>query len=135
MMQISSNQARAVLQAAEARSRELGVASNIAVMDAGAHLMAFSRMDDALLGTIDLAVGKAKTSALFGKNTEALGELCKPGGPFPGLDLSNGGLVIFTGGVPIRSGDGTVIGAVGVSGGDPAQDLDIARTASAALPL
>jgi uncharacterized protein GlcG (DUF336 family) len=134
-MQILSNHARAILDAAEARSRELGIAANIAIMDAGAHLKAFSKMDDALLGTIDIAVRKAKTAALFGKNTEVLGELCKPGGPFPGLDLTNGGLVIFTGGVPIRSADGTVIGAVGVSGGDPAQDLDIAQTASVALSL
>jgi uncharacterized protein GlcG (DUF336 family) len=104
-------------------------------MDAGAHLKAFPRMDGAILGTINIAVRKAKTAALFGKNTEVLGEFCKPGGPFPGLDLTNGGLVIFTGGVPIFAGNGTVIGALGVSGGDPAQDLDIAQTASVALPL
>jgi len=131
-MQLSSKQAHAILDAAAARSRELGVASNIAVMDAGAHLKAFSGMDGALLGTIDLAMKKARTAALFGKNTEVLGELCKPGGPFPGLDLSNGGLVIFTGGIPIVSADGTLIGAVGVSGGDTVQDLDIAQKAAAA---
>lgn len=132
MTQISSKQAYAILKAAETRSRELGVASNIVVMDAAAHLKAFSRMDDALLGTIDIAVRKARTVALFGKNTEAVGALCKPDGLFPGMETTNGGLVTFTGGVPVRSADGTVIGAVGVSGGDPVQDLDIAQTASLA---
>lgn len=130
MIQISSKQAYAILKAAETRSRELGVASNIVVMDAGAHPKAFSRMDDALLGTIDIAFRKARTAALFGKNTEAVGALCKPAGPFPGMETTNGGLVTFTGGVPLRCADGTVIGAVGVSGGDPVQDLDIAQTAS-----
>jgi uncharacterized protein GlcG (DUF336 family) len=135
MINISLKQAYAILKAAETRSRELGVASNIVVMDAGAHLKAFSRMDDALLGTIDIALRKARTAALFGKNTEAVGALCKPDGPFPGMETTNGGLVTFTGGVPVRAADGTVIGAVGVSGGDPVQDLDIAQTASLVVSL
>lgn len=128
-MHISSVQARAILDAGEARAKEMGVPVNIAVLDGGGHLKAFLRMDDAMLGCIDIALTKARTSALFGKNTEALGELCKPGGPFPGLELTNGTLVIFPGGLPILSKDGTLHGAVGVSGGTSLQDAEIAQAA------
>ena len=106
---------------------------NIAVLDAAVHLKAFSRMDGALLGSIDIALGKARTAALFGMRTEAIGEFSKPGGTSPGLENSNGGLVVFAGGLPIRNAEGTVIGAVGISGGAVAQDLDIAEAAAAAL--
>jgi uncharacterized protein GlcG (DUF336 family) len=96
-------------------------------------LKAFERMDGALLGSIDIAVGKAKTSALFGTRTENLGEYSKAGGPAPGLELTNGGLVVFAGGVPLTSKDGTVIGAVGISGGTPSQDGEVASAAAASL--
>ncbi len=132
-MQISSLQAQAVVAAGEARASAIGVPVNIAVLDAGVHLKAFSRMDGALLGSIDIAFGKARTAALFGMNTEAVGELCRPGGGSPGLELTNGILVVFAGGVPIRGPGGLLLGAVGVSGGAVAQDLDIAQAAAAAL--
>jgi uncharacterized protein GlcG (DUF336 family) len=115
-----------------AAAREIGVPMNIAVLDAAAHLKSFVRMDGALLGSIDIALGKARTSALFGMNSEAVGEFCKPGGSSPGLELTNGVLVVFAGGVPIRDGNGVVIGAVGVSGGAVAQDANVAQAAAAA---
>jgi uncharacterized protein GlcG (DUF336 family) len=104
---------------------------NVALLDAGAHLKAFVRMDGALLGSLDIALGKAKTAALFGMPTEAVGEFCKPGGSSPGLELTNGGLVVFPGGVPIRDGAGALIGAVGVSGGAVDQDRHVAEIAVA----
>ena len=90
-------------------------------------------MDGALLGSIDIALGKARTAALFGMRTEDIGEFCKPGGTSPSLEQTNGGLVVFAGGIPIIGSDGAVIGAVGISGGAVVQDLDIAEAAAAAL--
>ena len=83
----------------------------------------------ALLGSIDIAFGKARTAVLFGMNSEAMGEFCKPDGPSPGLELTNGTLVVFAGGVPIRGRDGGVIGSIGVS---VEQDLLVARAAASA---
>lgn len=132
-MSITHAQAQAVLAAAEAAADEIGVPMNIAVLDAGVHLKAFTRMDGALLGSIDIALGKAKTAALFGFNTEVIGEFSKPGGTSPGLEQTNGGLVVFAGGVPLRDGAGGLVGAVGVSGGSVAQDAQVAQAAAAAL--
>lgn len=132
-MKITTRQARAVIAGGEARASEIGVPVNIAVLDAGVHLKTFSRMDGALLGSIDIAIGKAKTAALFGTTTEAIGEFCRPGGTSPGLEQTNGGLVVFAGGMPLSRPGGPVIGAVGVSGGSVAQDREIAEAAAAAL--
>jgi hypothetical protein len=85
-MSISQVQADAVIAAAREAADEIGVPMNIAVFDDGANLKAFLRMDGALLGSADIALGKAKTAALFGCNTEVIGEFCKPGGTSPGLD-------------------------------------------------
>lgn len=132
-MSISHAQAAAVLAAAENAANAIGVPMNVAILDAGVHLKAFSRMDGALLGSIDIAIGKAKTAALFGYNTEVIGEFSKPGGTSPGLELTNGGLVVFAGGVPLRDATGDLLGAVGVSGGSVAQDFEVAQAAAAAL--
>ncbi|MBH5388966.1 MULTISPECIES: heme-binding protein [Bradyrhizobium] len=120
------------MAAGRAAAREIGVPMNIAVLDAAAHIKSFVRMDGALLGSIDIALGKARTAALFGMNSEAVGEFCKPGGSSPGLELTNGTLVIFAGGVPIRDGTGALLGAIGVSGGAVAQDALVAQAAAAA---
>ena len=131
-MNISQARCDAVLLAAEAKAAEIGVPMNIAILDSGANLKAFLRMDGALIGSIDIALKKAKTSAVFGMNTEAVGEFCKPGGSSPGLEQTNGGLVVFAGGIPLRDADGSLLGAVGVSGGAVAQDLEVAQAAAAA---
>ncbi len=132
-MSITQSQAEAALAAARQTAEVIGVPMNIAVLDAGVHLKAFSRMDGALLGSIDIALGKARTAALFGLSTEAIGEFSKPGGTSPGLELTNGGLVVFAGGLPIRDENGVLLGAVGVSGGAVAQDLRVAQAAVAAV--
>jgi|SRR4029453_3362794 uncharacterized protein GlcG (DUF336 family) len=131
-MSLTEETAQSAITAARAAASEIGVPMNIAVLDAGAHLKAFARMDGALLGSIDIALGKAKTAALFGLNTETVGEFCKPGGSSPGLELTNGVLVVFAGGVPIRDQSGAVVGAVGISGGAVEQDLHVAQAAAAA---
>jgi uncharacterized protein GlcG (DUF336 family) len=106
---------------------------NIAVLDAGTNLKAFSRMDGAVLGSIDVALGKARTAALFQITSDAVWDYCKPGAPAPGLDRSNGGLMTFAGGIPIVAANGEMLGAVGVSGGAVPQDREIAEAAVASV--
>lgn len=132
---ITIDQATGILAAGQARAAAIGIAANIAVLDAGAHLKAFARMDGAVLGSIDVALGKARTATLFGISSEAVWDYCQPGAPAHNLEASNGGLMPFAGGLPLVARDGTLIGAVGVSGGAPSQDLDIAQVAVAALTV
>lgn len=129
---ITSDQSATAIAAAQAKAAAIGVAANIAVLDAGAHLKGFSRMDGAVLGSIDVSIGKARTSVLFGISSDAVWAYCQPGAPAPNLQASNGGLMPFPGGLPLFADD-TLIGAVGVSGGSPSQDLEIAEAAVAAL--
>ncbi len=131
-MPLTSSQARAVITAAEDKASALGVPAIIAVVDAGVHLKAFTRMDGAVLGSIDIALKKARTSALFQVDSEAVWEYCKPGAPAHYLELTNGGLAPFGGGVPIAAG-GELVGAVGISGGAVSQDQEIAIAAAAAF--
>jgi uncharacterized protein GlcG (DUF336 family) len=130
-MPITAHQAQAVITAGEAKASEIGVPMNIAVLDGGGHLKAFARMDGAVLGSIDIALKKAKTAVLFGMNSEAVGEFCKPGAPAQGLAATNDILVVFAGGIPIRNEAGEVIGSVGVSGGAVDQDYAVALAAAA----
>lgn len=129
---LTARQADAVVAAARERALGLGVAVNVAVVDAGAHLKAFSRMDGAVLGSIDLAMRKARTAVLFECPSEVVWDYCRPGAPAPTLELSHGGLAAFPGGIPLRAEGGVLIGAVGVSGGAVAQDLEIAQAGAAA---
>jgi uncharacterized protein GlcG (DUF336 family) len=122
-----------MIRAGEAKAAELGVPVIVAVLDAGTFLKALSRMDGAVLGSIDVAVGKARTAVLFGIRSEEVWEYCKPGAPAQGLQSTNGGLVTFAGGIPLRDRDGRLLGGVGVSGGAVAQDLEIAEAAAAAF--
>jgi uncharacterized protein GlcG (DUF336 family) len=130
---LTTDQTRKIIAAAEARATEIGVPVNIAVLDAGTNLKAFSRMDGAVLGSIDVAMGKARTAALFQTTSEAVWDYCKPGAAAPGLQLSNGGLMTFAGGIPLTDAYGAMIGAIGVSGGAVSQDREIAEVAAAAL--
>jgi uncharacterized protein GlcG (DUF336 family) len=132
-MEMMSVQAQAIIAGAEAKALEMGIPAVIAVLDAGAHLKALQRMDRAVLASIDIAMRKAKTAVLFEANSEAVWDYCKPGAPAPGLELSNGGLAPFGGGIPLRTADGTVIGALGVSGGTVSQDVEIALAAFSAF--
>lgn len=131
-MSLTAARAQAVVAAAQRRAEVLGIPVVVAVLDAGVHLSAFSRMDGAPLGSIDLALRKARTSALFGVTSETVWEYCRPGAPAPGLELSNGGLAPFGGGAPLLDGP-ALMGAVGVSGGSVAQDLEIAAAAADAF--
>src|SRR3712207_1265676 len=100
---------------------------NIAVVDAGGNLKAFVRMDGAWLGSIDISIRKAKTARYFDMPTGDIGQLSQPGGPLYNIEHSNGGLITFPGGLPIKSGDGTIIGAIGVSGSTVENDHTVAE--------
>ena len=134
-MQLTSAQARIVIDAAEMKANQIGVPVIVAVVDAAVHLKAFVRMDSAVLGSIDVAMKKARTAALFECSSEAVWEYCKPGAPAHALELTNDGLAPFPGGIPLRDADGRLLGAVGISGGAVAQDLEIAQAAAAAFAL
>lgn len=132
-MSITQTQADTAIAAARRAAEAIGVPMNIAVYDDGANMKAFVRMDGAFLGSADIAMNKARTAALFGFNTEALYDFVKPGGTSPGFERTNGGLIVFAGGIPVRDAQGRLIGAVGVSGGAVAQDYEVATTAVAAV--
>lgn len=131
---LSLSDAKLMLQAGEARAASFGIAYNIAVVDGGGSLVAFSRQDGGLIGSIDLAIGKAVTARLFDKTTALLNELAQPGGQLFGIGQSNGGrVIIFGGGIPALV-DGEIIGAVGASAGTVEQDIAVAEAAVAAIP-
>src|SRR5512145_2297319 len=102
MNDIAIKQAKAILEAAVAKSLQLGVKMNIAVVDAGANLKAFVRMDGAWLGSIDISQKKARTARFFDMPTGDVGGLSQPGGPLYMIEVSNGGLITFPGGVPLK---------------------------------
>lgn len=93
MNDISLEQAQDVVEASLAKSREIGTAMNIAVVDAGGNLKAFGRQDGAWIGSIDISQKKARTARLFDMNTGDIGALSQPGGPLYNIEVSNGGLI------------------------------------------
>lgn len=131
---ITHEGALAAILAAKKKAEESDVLVNIAVVDAGANLKAFIRMDESFLGSIDVAIKKAETARYFNSNTGDLGKLTQPGGIIYNIEHSNGGLITFPGGVPIKNKAGKIIGAIGVSGGTIEEDHDIAMT-GAKTPL
>ena len=130
---ITLDQAEAVIAAAKKKADEIGVPMNIAVVDAGNNLTAFARQDGAWLGSIAVAQDKAFTARAFDAATDDLYEKAQPGGSLYGIGVSNDGRVItFPGGVPLADGD-DIVGAVGVSGGEVAQDQEVAEAGAAAF--
>jgi uncharacterized protein GlcG (DUF336 family) len=133
-MPLTSDEAEAVVKAAKAKAANIGIAVSVVVLDFGGHLKAFSRMDGAWLGSIDVAMKKARTSVLFEMETQKIWELCRPDAQAHGLEFTNDGLVTFAGGIPLKGSDGQLLGAIGVSGGQVAQDFEVARAGWGALP-
>ena len=130
---IGLDQARAVVTAAIEKAREIGTKMDIAVVDSGANLKAFARMDEAWLGSIDIAMAKARTARFFNMPSGEIGKLSQPGGPLYNIEHSNGGLITFPGGVPLKTADGTVIGAIGVSGSLVEDDHAVAEAGAAVV--
>jgi uncharacterized protein GlcG (DUF336 family) len=130
---ISLDQAQAAVAAAIVKAGETNTKMDIAVVDAGGNLKAFSRMDGAWLGSIDISIKKAKTARFFDMPTGEIGKLSQPGGPLYQIEVSNGGLITFPGGVPLKSADGTIIGAIGVSGSTVENDHAVATAGAEAI--
>lgn len=133
MSNITLEQARKVIDAAFKKATEMDVKMNIAVVDAGTNLVAFNKMDDAWLGSIDISQKKARTARYFNMDSGSIGELSQPGGSLYNIEHSNNGLITFPGGVCIKNAEGTIIGAIGVSGGAVEDDQAVAKAGAAAL--
>ncbi|GAB2586895.1 GlcG/HbpS family heme-binding protein [Spirosoma areae] len=132
-MGITLEQAETAVQAAKAKAKEIGTLMNIAVVDAGANLTAFVRMDGAWLGSLDISQKKARTARYFDMPTGEIGKLSQPGGPLYNIEHSNGGLITFPGGIPIKNREGEIIGAIGVSGSSVDNDHTVAQAGVDAL--
>ena len=131
--QVTLASARRVIEAASKHAEKIGVPMNIAVVDAGANLVAFIRMDGSWLGSIDISQDKAFTARAFDMPTKELATMSQPGQPLFGIEASNDGrVVIFAGGIPLKS-DGQVVGAIGASGGRPDQDHSVAEAGATAF--
>lgn len=132
-MNITLDQAEKIISIAKEKASSLDTKMNIAVVDAGANLVAFVRMDGAWLGSLDISIKKAKTARFFDMNTGSIGELSQPGGSLYNIEHSNNGLITFPGGVPIKNASGEIIGAIGVSGSSVENDHAVADAGAKAL--
>lgn len=132
-MNITLEKAERAIQAAKTKSTEMDVKMNIAIVDSGANLVAFARMDGAWLGSLDIALKKAKTARYFDMPSGEIGKLAQPGESLFNIEHSNGGLISFPGGIPIENVDGHIIGAIGVSGSSVENDHAVAEAGLEAL--
>jgi len=132
-MNITLEQAEKIIAVAKEKSVAIDTKMNIAIVDAGANLVAFARMDGAWLGSLDISIKKAKTARYFNMNTGIIGELSQPGGALYNIEHSNNGLITFPGGVPIKNASDEVIGAIGVSGSSVENDHTVAEAGALAL--
>lgn len=127
MMNVNLEMAEKIIATAKKKAQEIDTKMNIAVVDAGANLVAFVRMDGAWLGSLDISIKKAKTARFFDMNTGSVGELSQPGGSLYNIEHSNNGLITFPGGIPLKNADGEIIGAIGVSGSVVENDHAVAE--------
>ncbi|MGH8758913.1 MAG: GlcG/HbpS family heme-binding protein [Burkholderiales bacterium] len=123
--------AKKIAVAAEAEARKNNWNVVIAVVDDGGHLVYLQRIDGTQTGSIDVAIGKARTSAAFKRPTKVFDELAKTR---PSITSISPTAVLLEGGVPVVVG-GQVVGAVGVSGVTSQQDAQIAEAGIAALGM
>ncbi len=133
MTSITLEQAEKIIMAAKEKAMDIKVPMNISVVDRGGNLVAFVRMDNAWLGSKDIAIKKAQTANYFDMNSGDLGKLSQPGQDLYGIEISNGGLISFPGGVVLKDSQSNIIGAVGVSGGSVKQDEKVAEAGADAL--
>jgi len=132
MTAITLEKALLLIDAAKSKAIELGVAASVVILDPGVNLKAFARMDGSWLGSIDVAIKKAKTSVLFEMETQIVWEIGNPQAQAHGIELTNDGLVTFAGGIPLKD-SGRLLCAIGVSGGLVAQDYKVACAGAATL--
>lgn len=126
-MEMNLQLAKQIIEGAEKEVQKLDVKMVISVVDTGGNLIALHRMDDAWIGSIDIAQGKAWTSVAFKLETESLASATIPEQELYGINTTNNGkIVVFGGGIPLLA-DGKVIGAIGVSGSTVPNDIAVAK--------
>jgi len=126
-MHVTLKQAHDAIEAAQKAAVKLKTQMCIAVVDSGANLKAFHRMDGAWVGSIDVAIRKARTACFFMMPTGELGKLSQPGKSLYAIEHSNDGLITFPGGLPIVDEEGVLIGAIRVSGSTVENDHAVAQ--------
>ncbi|ARO15192.1 putative glcG protein [Ketogulonicigenium robustum] len=131
ILRLDIDDARILIAGANAAADEIGVPMCIAIMDEGANLLAFERMEGGKVSSSTIAIDKAFTAAAAKRATHEYGAASQPGAPAYGINSAIGGrLMIVAGGVPVVH-EGEVIGAIGISSGTPAQDRAVAEAAIA----
>ena len=131
---ITLAQAEAIIEACKAEAQSVGQPMNIAVVDDGANLVAFCAMDGTKLIGVDISQKKALTAVYFQSDTRDLGPLVQPGQPLYGIEsTTEGRLVVFGGGVLLKTASGEVAGGVGVSAGTVETDHQVAEAGRAAF--
>src|ERR1700749_2956809 len=130
---VTLDRAQTIIEAALRKAADIGVPMNVAVVDEGGNLKSFVRMEKAWLGSIQIAQDKAWTARAFDMTTKELAAISQPEDPAFGIHTTNGGdVVVFPGGIPLKDGE-EVVGAIGVSGGQPDQDHEVAEAGAAAF--
>lgn len=132
-MNITLKQAEKVMEAAKKKAAAIDTKMDICVVDTGANLTSFARMDGAWLGSVDISIKKAKTAIYFTMDTAQLSPLVQPGAPLYNIEHSNQGLITFPGGVVLKNSEGSIIGAIGVSGSTVEDDHEVAKAGADAL--
>ncbi|MGW1373310.1 GlcG/HbpS family heme-binding protein [Streptomyces sp. NPDC002446] len=132
---LTTRDADGLIEAAVRAADGLGVRGSVTVLDAGGHLLGFRRDDAAVLISGETSTRKAYTALQLDAPTAELVDLVRPDGPFHTLPTAlDRPLLFIAGGVPFHR-DGRLIGALGVGGGSPEQDHQIATTAIAGADL
>ena len=133
-MGVSLADANRLVDAAHAKATTLGVRVTAVVVDAGGHLVALGRMDGAMPLSVNIAEAKAGGAAMLGRDGGAIAQIAQDRpGCFAAIDRMNRTpLIPGIGSLPIKK-DGVIVGAVGISGARPEQDLECAEAALAAL--
>jgi glc operon protein GlcG len=130
--QLSLETALALLERVRGEAASRGLALAAVVVDAGGHVIASQRMDDAALGAMQLALGKAYTAVLWATPTGAFTESTQPGGDDWGWNTTDTRIVVYAGGIPLEAG-GMLVGGLGASGGTAAEDEECVLAAARSL--
>ena len=132
-MKLTHDMTTKMLDAAIKAADDIGVQGSIAIVDAGGNLKGFLSMDGALLGSLDGATRKAKTSAMSGMSTAAWFETYSNNATFGQIVAQGSNDMLFLpGGEPILDSDNRPMGGIGFSGGMPDQDVEVVQAAIAA---
>ena len=127
VQKLTLDDARIIMEGAEAKAQDIGVDMDIAITDENGSLLMFHRMDNGRITSIDVAISKSFTAAAARRSTRSYGEISGPGGPAFGIHVSNQGrFMIVAGGVPLFVRE-EILGGVGCSSGTPDQDEVVAQ--------